>query len=138
MGEALDRVLCGDDMCTGLYGPDGRCGTCGRGVYEDDPPALRAEVAALMAASGEAGQDAHGAEAGAEVLATPEAPSGSADDADTARGAEAPKGAAVEVAAPTEGMTEGHDDPREPCADDMCTGIYNAQGECGTCGRPKG
>ncbi len=139
MGEALDRVLCGDDMCTGLYGPDGRCGTCGRGVYEDDPSALRAEVAALMAASGEAGQDAQGAAAGAVALTTPEAPSRSADDADTAPGAEAPEGDVVEVAAPTEGTTEGHDDDaRVPCADDMCTGIYNAQGVCGTCGRAKG
>ena len=138
MGEALDRVLCGDDMCTGLYGPDGRCGTCGRGVYDDDPPALRAEVAALMAASAEAVRDAEGAEAGAEALTTPEGPSGSADDVDAAPGAEAPVGDGVEVAAPGQDTAEGHDDAREPCADDMCTGIYGPQGVCGTCGRAKG
>jgi hypothetical protein len=25
-----ERVPCPDDLCTGIMGPDGRCGTCGR------------------------------------------------------------------------------------------------------------
>jgi hypothetical protein len=25
-----ERVCCPDDMCVGIIGPDGRCGTCGR------------------------------------------------------------------------------------------------------------
>lgn len=28
--DADERVLCPDEMCTGILGPDGRCGTCGR------------------------------------------------------------------------------------------------------------
>lgn len=28
--DAEERVLCPDEMCTGILGPDGRCGTCGR------------------------------------------------------------------------------------------------------------
>jgi hypothetical protein len=28
--EPDERVPCPDDMCTGLVGSDGRCGTCGR------------------------------------------------------------------------------------------------------------
>ena len=31
--EAFDpdaRILCWDDRCVGILGPDGRCGTCGR------------------------------------------------------------------------------------------------------------
>src|SRR5690242_5671670 len=26
----LERVPCPDDMCVGILGPDGKCGTCGR------------------------------------------------------------------------------------------------------------
>jgi hypothetical protein len=29
-GDESDRLPCTDDMCTGLIGADGRCGTCGR------------------------------------------------------------------------------------------------------------
>lgn len=42
-----DRVPCTDDLCTGIVGPDGRCGTCGRSAdanadtatqNRDEPP----------------------------------------------------------------------------------------------------
>jgi hypothetical protein len=28
--EPSDRVPCSDDMCTGIIGADGKCGTCGK------------------------------------------------------------------------------------------------------------
>ena len=34
-----DRVLCPDDMCTGLIGPDGKCKVCGAESPDGPPPA---------------------------------------------------------------------------------------------------
>lgn len=38
-----NRVLCSDGRCTGVIGPDGRCGECGAG-YEDFSPDVISSV----------------------------------------------------------------------------------------------
>lgn len=135
MGEALDRVLCGDDMCTGIYGPDGRCGTCGRGVRDDDPSGLRAEVAALVASVG--GETTQAAQTGTPTVAAPEVPSAPIDAVEVASQIAGASDAVAGTGAPHGGGEDVLDEAREPCADDMCTGIYGPQGLCGTCGRAK-
>ncbi len=132
MREVHRRVPCGEDMCTGVYGPDGVCGTCGRGVLDADPQWLREEVAALRREAAEG---------------APEGPvqalEGPATESDPGEAAEAPAEAVGVEAAPAredlEAAAETDDDAasRVPCDDDMCTGIYNAAGVCGTCGRAR-
>ena len=100
-----ERILCPDEMCTGILDPDGRCGTCGRIV----PLGPRASLA--VAAQCEA-------EHPVEELET------SQDPAD-----ELPPTPKVV------GLDEDLDpDERVPCRDDMCTGILDSSGRCGTCG----
>jgi hypothetical protein len=39
-----DRVPCPDELCTGLVGPEGRCGTCGLAVAGAASPAIGANA----------------------------------------------------------------------------------------------
>jgi hypothetical protein len=35
-----ERVCCPDDLCTGVIGADGRCGTCGRAANDEGAPSV--------------------------------------------------------------------------------------------------
>jgi hypothetical protein len=88
--ETNDRVPCPDEMCVGVMGEEGVCGTCGVGIEaaithrERDVPVVSTQT-------------------------LPETASRDSGDEDTLE--------------------------RVPCVDDMCVGILNDQGVCGTCGR---
>lgn len=52
--EEFERVLCDDGMCTGIVGPEGRCGTCGRHC-ESAPPRVTAREDELVDARNDEG-----------------------------------------------------------------------------------
>ena len=106
--EPDDRVPCPDGACTGVLGPDGTCGTCGR--VGERPPA------ASPATSG-----------------TP-APIAAPTDADRDAALEANPEAILESAAAA-AVTAADADERVPCDDGTCTGVIGPDGRCGTCGR---
>jgi hypothetical protein len=101
-----DRIPCPDDMCTGVLGPDGACGTCGR---RGDPDSVARARAAASTSESEHSDDLSGEDRDAAAAAL----SGDSSSA----------------------STSGDDEERRPCADEMCTGILDASGRCGTCGR---
>ena len=101
-----DRELCPDELCTGVIGEDGRCGTCGRRREGEPPPRKKSA-----------------------------APSDDADDdVEVERGDEAEEEGEGESVGDDD--LAAHDpDERIPCPDDLCTGIMGPDGRCGTCGR---
>ncbi len=77
--EETERVLCDDGMCTGIVGPEGRCGTCGRRC-ESAPRAPPADDDRTVDARNDEGAiDAPPAEASREEVPDREA---AADDDD--------------------------------------------------------
>jgi hypothetical protein len=102
-----DRELCPDELCTGIIGEDGRCGTCGRMREGEAPPGKKA------AAASDAPDDD-------DVEVETGEPGGDED------------GGEVEESA---GSSAYDPDERIPCPDELCTGIIGPDGRCGTCGR---
>lgn len=103
-----DRVLCSDESCIGVIGPDGRCKECGR-PYEGKWPAAP-----------QSGQ----------------AP-GQSVDADEPVDSEADGDAIVESDSP-DTSEKGDDEwsTRTLCPDESCIGVIGPDGRCKECGRP--
>ncbi len=101
-----DRELCPDELCTGVIGEDGRCGTCGR-MREGQAPPKKTAAAASDALD---------------------------DDVEVERGEEDEEREGGELEEPAESAAYDPDE-RIPCPDDLCTGIMGPDGRCGTCGR---
>ncbi|MDP3274018.1 MAG: hypothetical protein Q8Q09_02405 [Deltaproteobacteria bacterium] len=103
-----DRVVCPDDLCTGTLNSAGHCGTC------------------------EVTFEAH-----ARPTQDPTYPTDITDES-----AETPPDDALPSAALTVASEDSEDcedsakvsDDREPCDDDLCVGVFDAHGRCGTCG----
>jgi hypothetical protein len=105
-----DRELCPDELCTGIIGEDGRCGTCGRMREGEAPPGKKAAAAS----------DA------------PDAPDDDDVEVETGEPGGDEDGGEVEESA---GSSAYDPDERIPCPDELCTGIIGPDGRCGTCGR---
>jgi hypothetical protein len=103
-----DRVLCSDESCIGVIGPDGRCKECGR-PYEGKLPA------ALQ--SGQA--------------------SGQSVDADDPDDSERDDVALADGDTP-DPSEKGDDEwsTRTLCPDESCIGVIGPDGRCKECGRP--
>ena len=101
-----NRVLCSDEACIGVIGPDGRCKECGKAfdgqwpVSADSPP------------------DAPAPDATAPSWDT------MGDEEDT------PEGDEPEV------MADDEWSRRTLCSDDDCIGVIGADGRCKECGKP--
>jgi len=104
------RVLCSDESCIGVIGPDGRCKECGL-PYEGD----REAVSVMKPA----GADAAGDEQGEELKA---------DDENTAEGGMDENDCG----------DDGSDDweNRVLCSDESCIGVIGPDGRCRECGLP--
>ncbi|MBN1771853.1 MAG: hypothetical protein JXB32_11360 [Deltaproteobacteria bacterium] len=113
------RELCGDGMCVGVIGPDGRCKVCGKPGSGKPLPAKPKEDASPAAEASGSGRD------GWRPAAVP---AGGDDDEDGED--DAGEAAAEATAKPDFERT------RVPCSNDMCTGIIGRNGRCGTCGKP--
>jgi hypothetical protein len=103
------RVLCSDESCIGVIGPDGRCKECGlayRGVLpwqvDDEPAAEPAE-----------------AEADAPETALADAADERAEDHQD-------KG----------GISDDEWERRVLCSDESCIGVIGPDGRCKECGKP--
>lgn len=105
-----NRVLCPDEACIGVIGPDGRCKECGL-VYEGELPAART-------ASDEP-QDPASPET-TEADDTPQADLGAdtVDDADE----------------DDDEIDEWQ--RRTLCSDESCIGVIGSDGRCKECGKP--
>ena len=102
-----DRELCPDELCTGIIGEDGRCGTCGRRREGEAPPGKKAAAAS-------------------------DAPDDDDVQVETGESEADEDGGEVEESA---GSSAYDPDERIPCPDELCTGIIGPDGRCGTCGR---
>ncbi len=102
-----NRVLCSDESCIGVIGPDGRCKECGR-PYEKE----RTE----------------------ESTAAP-SDSPSADDADVDAAPTSDSDDAVVDAAPTSDSDDDWEN-RTLCSDESCIGVIGPDGRCKECGKP--
>jgi len=101
-----NRVLCSDESCIGVIGPDGRCKECGK-TYEGELPEA-APPAEDDPADGSAGD-----------AAPPRAP--------------APQ---VEPAPVTEDDEGDDWEKRTLCSDESCIGVIGPDGRCKECGKP--
>jgi hypothetical protein len=124
--DPSNRRPCPDEMCTGILGPDGRCGTCGRTAGNGaDPPAVdRGDDEPCDCGHEHDGGDDEPCDCGHEHDGGDDEPCDCGHEHDG--GGE------------DDGPVEPLGDParvRVPCGDDMCTGILGADGRCGTCGR---
>ena len=104
--EWENRVLCSDESCIGVIGPDGRCKECGRPYDGELPSAVDSPDASMMSA--ERGDDA---------------PESGGDQAD-------PEGAA-----PPPDTDDDEWDHRVLCRDEACIGVIGSDGRCKECGK---
>jgi hypothetical protein len=110
-----NRVLCSDEACIGVIGPDRRCRECGK-LYEGPIPDA-SEAYALDDAGAAEGpdQDAPADQATAEALAP-----------DTDGSASGPEDTEL----------EDDWDSRILCSDGSCIGVIGPDGRCKDCGKP--
>lgn len=110
-----ERLLCSDDSCIGLVGPDGKCKVCGTPYIGDDPlPTPTSHLVSTTEAS-----TSEETQSPDEVSPETDTDGINADDADT-----------------DDIYTEETDtDDRICCPDDSCIGIIGTDGRCGTCGK---
>ncbi len=114
-GEWEQRMLCPDDSCIGVLGPDGRCCLCGLRGDLSRPYHVDSASVPPPASDTDAASDA-------EAAAT--------DPADAEASPAVPK-------LDDEGREDafGH---RELCPDDSCIGVLGPDGLCPLCGRKPG
>jgi hypothetical protein len=126
-----DRVLCPDDSCIGVIGPDGACKVCGR-------VAPNAKVAASDDADGEDDYDDEDGEDGDYEddedgeYDDDEDGDYEDDEDDEEADADVEPGLAATAAKPASGDDW---DNRELCPDGACTGVMVPGGKCSVCGR---
>lgn len=151
-----DRILCPDDNCIGVIGPDGACKVCGR-VAPNAP--AKATATATAAAAGGAGADRTAASDDADAEGDYDDEDDEYDDDEDGEyeddedgeyeddedgddeddeGADADAdvepGVAATAAKPK--ARSGDDwDNRELCPDGACTGVMAPGGKCSVCGR---
>ncbi|MEO5768836.1 MAG: hypothetical protein ABIS92_10840 [Polyangia bacterium] len=126
------RRLCPDGTCTGIIGPDGRCGECGRGAgaADDGPPDLwSATLGDLMPDNDDDGgaSVATGAIGAIGAIGLP-ATSGETHQMTGDVGSQASATVNVTVGG-------GFDPRRRLCDDGSCVGVIQPNGSCGVCGR---
>ncbi|MBC8134172.1 MAG: hypothetical protein H7X95_14415 [Deltaproteobacteria bacterium] len=106
------RRLCVDGACTGIVGPDGRCGECERYAGENVP----------------------GPGAADQVDAPP-----ASDIWDVLDASDSPEDRSLSAAAPdahaAAGTPSGFDPSRRLCKDGTCVGVIGPSGACPVCGR---
>ena len=105
-----NRVLCSDESCIGVIGPDGCCSECGLAYQGQLPPAL----------TGDARVDEE------EAPETDEAES-PADASDTEQTA-------------SDDSRDDTDEEwarRKLCRDESCIGVIGPDGRCKECGKPE-
>ncbi|MBR9979509.1 MAG: hypothetical protein KFF50_00635 [Desulfatitalea sp.] len=103
-----NRVLCADESCIGVIGPDGRCKECGLAYDGDWPAALEATDIPDDEHDTEASQDEDGSDAPLpEQMA----------DLDNAPG-------------------DDEWQQRTLCSDEGCIGVIGPDGRCKECGKP--
>jgi hypothetical protein len=132
-----DRILCPDDNCIGVIGPDGACKVCGRVA----PSTARAGSDPSGKASegdddeydddedGEYEDDEDG-----EYEDDEDGEYEDDEDADAVADADVEPGLAATAAKPK--ARSGDDwDNRELCPDGACTGVMAPGGKCSVCGR---
>jgi hypothetical protein len=107
-GAWEERILCGDESCIGIIGPDGRCKECGR-PYEGPLP-LPAHSYPVAKSS-----DDYDAPEDAQTV-------------DDAHGEE-------DGSTGSEG-TDKEWQTRKLCRDESCIGVIGPDGRCKECGRP--
>ncbi|MEP6654356.1 MAG: hypothetical protein ABJA82_13420 [Myxococcales bacterium] len=114
------RRLCPDGTCTGIIGPDARCGECGRGAgaADDGPPDLwSATLGDLMPDNDDVG---------APVATGLPVTSGETHQMTGDVGSQANA---------TANGGGGFDPRRRLCDDGSCVGVIEQNGSCGVCGR---
>jgi hypothetical protein len=109
-GDEWDRrLLCSDESCIGVIGPDGRCKECGL-EYQGELPWQAEE-----------GETAGGADR-EDAISPPVS-------ADVAGGVEDDDEAA-------EAASDDEWDRRVLCSDESCIGVIGPDGRCKECGKP--
>ena len=104
-----NRILCSDDNCIGVIGPDGHCKECGEKYEGRLPEAVAADKENLSA----------GEDGGPDETA----------DVD----AQDPPSADI----PSEEKSESGDwADRKLCSDGSCIGVIGSDGRCKECGKP--
>ncbi|MGD9238178.1 MAG: hypothetical protein PVF09_15980 [Desulfobacterales bacterium] len=114
------RILCSDESCIGVIGPDGRCKECGlpyeKAQTEDE--AVAAEPDENQDAEPDENQDA-------EPDENQDAEPDEKQDADAA-GVDVP---------PTSNSDDDWEN-RTLCSDESCIGVIGPDGRCKECGKP--
>jgi hypothetical protein len=105
-----DRILCSDESCIGIIGPDGRCKECGKPYAGQLPESFRSRLS---------NSDTDDSAQHNDSLLEPP------DDVEEE---------------PDPGQTAEDDaidwDDRVLCSDETCIGIIGPDGRCKTCGKP--
>jgi hypothetical protein len=104
------RVLCSDESCIGVIGPDGRCKECGL-AYKGVLP--------WLVEGGAPEEETHDEPAGAsaEESLDPESDAGDGDEDDP-------------------GADDDDWERRVLCSDESCIGVIGPDGRCKECGKP--
>ncbi len=108
--EWKNRVLCSDEGCIGVLGPDGHCKECGLAYQGELPPAFTSVSFEASHAHPSTDQ---------EIDDTPEE---------------------LEVAPDQEAATDNAEEEwaqRTLCSDESCIGVIGPDGCCKECGKPK-
>jgi hypothetical protein len=111
--EWQNRVLCSDESCIGVIGPDGRCKECGK-PYEGELPANFSDPASES--DGESRTD----NAAGDLDPDEPAAVSNADDSDDHDDAPAEDDWAQRIL----------------CSDESCIGVIGPDGKCKECGKP--
>ncbi len=108
--EWARRILCSDETCIGVIGPDGRCKECGK-PYEGELPG---------------------------PLPTDDPPSFSAAESATEETKEEAGSAEAELPSSFEESPDPEDEwkNRKLCSDGNCIGVIGPDGRCKECGKP--
>ena len=104
------RILCSDEACIGVIGPDGRCKECGK-PYEGELP---------------------------EMPPTESVPPSSESPAEEAMTEDEEKDAGTDSPSSPEqsSNTDGEWENRKLCSDGNCIGVIGPDGRCKECGKP--
>jgi len=105
-----NRVLCSDESCIGVIGPDGRCKECGK-PYQGELPQSFPNSPAAPATSPPSAEPANS----------------QTEHPDSTE-------AAIDQAAPEDADEEWA--KRKLCSDESCIGVIGPDGRCKECGRP--
>ncbi len=105
-----NRILCSDEGCIGIIGPDGRCKECGK-IFDGD-------ISALNFTNKDA--ERHSGSDGEETDLT--------DQAAVARESTTPDTG--------DSAADGEWENRRLCSDESCIGVIGSDGRCKECGKP--